>query len=361
VSLAAPFADRLARLRAAIADRGAQGLLVSNLVNVRYLSGFSGSSGWLLIAQDAARLVSDFRYRLQAAEEAPGFEFVEIKRADEDLPGAIAALGCEAVGFEAAHVTVDTHRRLSERLPGVRLEPTTDLVESLRITKDEGELALLARAAQLTDAAMKHALSLLAPGVGERALAVEIEAFILRAGGEVAFGPIVAAGARGALPHARPTEHAIQRGEAVILDLGASVDGYAVDLTRTVVVGAGSARQREVYALCLAAQQAGLEALRPGAAAEAVDAAARGVIEQAGLGECFGHGLGHGVGLEIHEAPRLARRESRALEAGMVVTVEPGIYLPGEFGVRIEDTAVVTPQGRRLLTQSPKTQEIPVV
>jgi Xaa-Pro aminopeptidase len=361
-----PFADRLARLRAAIADRGVDGVLVGYPANVRYLSGFTGSSGWLLITQDAARLVSDFRFRLQAADEAPDFEFVEIKRTDEDLPAALAALGCAAVGFEAEHLTVQTHQRLAARLPDLRLEATTDLVESLRMIKDESELALLERAATLTDAALRHGLALLAPGIAERELAAEIEGFIRRAGGEVSFDrtgdvTIVAAGPRGALPHARPTDHAVKSGEAVVFDLGAKVGGYTADLTRTVVVGEASQRQREIYALCLEAQQAGLEAVRPGAVAQEVDAAARGVIERAGLGDLFGHGLGHGVGLEVHEAPRLARGETRVLEPGMVVTVEPGVYLPGEFGVRIEDTVAVTPQGRRALTRSAKPEKIPAL
>ena len=329
---------RVAKIRETISTHGLQALLVTRPPNVRYLSGFTADEASLLILSDLAWLVSDFRYALQAEEQAPGFEFLRVRQVTPDLAASITEMGIQALGFEPSHLTVQQHSDLSQRLPEVRLTGLPDAVEALRITKEEGEIVLVRKAARLADDAMDLLWKSAAPGKTERELALEAEFFIRRSGADdVAFEVIVASGPRAAMPHATPSDRALEPGDMVIMDLGACCEGYRSDLTRTVAVGEASAIAREIYRVCQDAQDAGLAELRAGVSCAEVDAAARAVIERAGYGEYFGHGLGHGVGLEIHEAPRLsATGDSRILEAGMVVTVEPAIYRLrlGEFASR---------------------------
>jgi Xaa-Pro aminopeptidase len=352
---AGPAADhhgRLERLRAVLAARRVDAALISARHDVRYLSGFRGDDSVLLVGRDLALICTDSRYWAQVAEEVVGFS---LEKTDDLLPGALAALARELgdtsrLGFQGGAVTHADWRRL-RRVHRGGLRDLGDAVLRLRMVKDAAELDTLARAAATIDRALELAL---AEGIGGRAeedVAWRLDTLMRELGAESpSFETIVAAGPRAALAHAIPGARPIGRGELVVIDAGARCDGYCSDITRTVCVGEPNARQREIYDLVLAAQQAGLGAVRAGVDGRAVDAAARAVIEDAGYGEQFGHGTGHGVGLAVHELPRLGKRRGDRLAAGMVHTVEPGIYIEGELGVRIEDTVVVTDAGCERLT-----------
>jgi Xaa-Pro aminopeptidase len=347
------MSTRAERLSALLPDAGVDLLLVTNLVNVRYLTGYTGSNGLALIGPQTCVFITDFRYVEQAAVEVdPAFDRL---RAVQDLIDAIAdALppGELRLGFEDAQVTVRQHARLRELLPvRVELVAAGQLVERLRAVKEPEEVDRIRAATQLADAAFEQLLWGGLVGRTEQELASVLErAMHERGAPRSAFESIVAAGPHGALPHAHPREVEIGRGELVVIDWGAEVDGYCSDCTRTVATSDPDASTLEVYELVLQAQLAGLDAVKAGASGRGVDAVARAVIEAGGHGDHFGHGLGHGVGLEIHEGPRLSQRSEDALESGNAVTVEPGIYLPGQFGVRIEDLVVVTDDGCEILT-----------
>jgi Xaa-Pro aminopeptidase len=344
---------RADRLTDRLARAGVDAVLVTNLVNVRYLTGYTGSNGLALIGPGTRTFVTDFRYVEQAAEQVdPSFERL---RASVDLLEAVQNAipsGELRLGFEEAHMSVREHGRLCELLPArVELVGVHGLVEGLRAVKEPGEVAAMRAAAALADAALEQ---LIAGGLvrrTERDLAVALEFDMRRRGAErPSFEPIVAAGPHGALPHATPRDVEVRSGDLVVIDWGAQLDGYCSDCTRTVAAGAVDGHAAEIYELVLNAQLAGLQAVAVGASGRDVDAVARGMIEAAGHGEHFGHGLGHGVGLEVHEAPRLAQRSEAVLEPGNVVTVEPGVYLPGDLGVRIEDLVVVAADGPEILT-----------
>ena len=349
-------ATRVARLQAALGDLDAA--YISNLTNVRWLCGFTGSNGSVLVARSGAWFLTDGRYRTQAPGEVTGATIEVYTLPDqlgETLQRLSGELGLSRIGFEADHVTVAGRDRLAKHFPGVELEPTSGAVEALRGVKEPAELDAIRRAARLADEGVAHILRFVAPGRTERELAIELESYMRRAGAEsVSFPSIVAAAERSALPHAHPTERVVEEGRFLLFDLGCVVDGYCSDLTRTVVVGKADARHREIYELVAAAQRAGLAALAAGRTGAEVDAAARSVIAGAGYGAEFGHSLGHGVGLDIHEAPTLRATSTDVLEPGHVVTVEPGVYLPGWGGVRIEDLTVVTAEGYESLSQAPK-------
>ena len=328
-------------------------LLVSNLVNVRYLTGYTGSNGIALIGPSTRAFITDFRYVEQAAEQVD--RAFDRRRAPLELFESVAEAlpgGDLRLGFEDAHVSVRQHARLRELVPErVELVGVDGIVESLRAVKDPEELERIRGAAAIADAALEQLIAGGLVGRTERQLALELEHEMRSLGAErPGFDTIVAAGAHGALPHATPREVEVARGQLVVFDWGAELDGYRSDCTRTIAAGAISDEANAVYELVLAAQIAGVNAIRAGVAARHADAAAREVIDAGGHGERFGHGLGHGVGLEIHERPRLSRRSEDELRAGNVVTVEPGIYVPGEFGVRIEDLVVVTAGGRDVYT-----------
>ena len=353
--------SRVERLQALLAEAGLDGLVVVGRTNVRYLSGFSGSSGVLVVSRSpsaAPVLVTDFRYVEQAAQQAPGTRVVQFRdQLVEALGPVLAELGLEKVGFEADHLSYLQATRWMEALPGVRWVPVEQQVESVRAIKEREELEAVRQAVALTDRAFEYLLREMKAGMTEREIAWRLEVFLRGQGAErLAFPTIVASGPNGALPHAAPTDRALQPGDLVVLDFGCVVGGYCSDMTRTVVVGPEvPPRAREVYELVRRAQQAGVEAVRPGPTGREVDAAARSVIEQAGLGDRFGHGLGHGVGLEVHEPiPRLAPSAQTVLQAGMLTSVEPGVYVPGWGGVRIEDLVLVTPDGHEVLTGSTK-------
>lgn len=341
--------DRLVEL---LAETGLDLLLVTDLINLRYLTGFVGSNGLAVIGPDTRMFATDFRYSAQMAEQVDSsFDRRELPRnlfADlEDVlpPGALR------LGYENS-MPVRIHARLRDLLPErVELVMADGLVERMRVVKEPAEVDRMQTAAELADRALEQMLAGGLVGRTEREAALALELAIRQGGGEhVSFEPIVAAGPHGALPHAAPREVEIERGQMVVIDFGARVDGYCSDCTRTVAAGEPELDGRELYALVLEAQLAGLAAVRPGAQCRHVDAAARDLISASGHGEQFGHGLGHGVGLDIHEDPRLTQVAEGTLAAGNVVTVEPGVYLPGRFGVRIEDLVVVTDEGCRILT-----------
>jgi Xaa-Pro aminopeptidase len=365
VTDAAPSeSQRAGRLAAELGGREVNVLLVESLVNLRYLTGFTGSHGLALIAGEGPpgrghRFLSDFRYATQSAEQLPA-DFEREIVAGELIDAAASLLDGETgrLGFEDASLTVARHRRLGEALPdGWELVPCSGLVERLRAVKDAGELARIRAASELADEALRRILEGGVVGRTEREVAIELELRMRRLGAEAAsFPSIVVAGAHGALPHAAPRDVEIPRDVLLTIDWGAFHDGYCSDCTRTYATGEGiSEEAREIYGLVLGAQEQGLAAVKAGPSGREIDAVAREVIERAGQGEHFGHGLGHGVGMEIHEAPRLSRISGEEpLLAGNVVTVEPGVYIPGRLGVRIEDLVAVAEHGHEVLTSLPK-------
>lgn len=350
---------RRARAAERLEELGLDALLVTRLANVRYLTGFTGSNAQLALGREGAILLTDGRYEAQAAHESSDLERrVYRDEAAPHVARALADLGAARVGFEREGLTYGGWRRLAEAAAGIELVPTEPLVERLRAVKDPEERERIARAQAATDEAFERViLTGLREGVTERELALELEVAMRRAGAEDrGFETIAAFGEHAAEPHHDPCDRPLRPGDVVKVDFGAAVDGYRSDMTRTVAFGEPPARLRETHELVLAAQTAGIAAARPGARLREVDAAARSVIEAAGLGEAFPHGLGHGVGLEIHEVPFL-RREAPAdevLPEGAIVTVEPGVYLPGLGGVRIEDMVLVTPEGPAVLGRAPR-------
>lgn len=357
------MSQRLENLRAVLEREQLDALLITNPQNRRYLSGFTGSAGFLLITPERALLLSDFRYRDQAAVEAPGWEFRLIKPPEMPetllIARTIAEYGMQRVGFEAGHLTVAAHQRIQKQLdehaPGTHLQPTEGLVETLRTIKDAGELATLERAIAITDQAFTAIRSMLRPAMTEREAAWELEKAMREAGADsLAFSIIVAAGPNGSRPHARAGKDQLGTGRPIVMDFGALVGGYHGDMTRTVILGSPDEQFERVYQQVLAAQQYAATHVRAGMSGKAADALARDIITAAGYGDYFGHGLGHGVGLEIHEAPSLRAASLEPLPAGAVFSIEPGIYLPGWGGVRIEDLVTLTGAGARTLTQSSK-------
>jgi Xaa-Pro aminopeptidase len=342
-------ADRLVTL---LDERELDCLLVSDLVNVRYLTGFTGSNGACVVTRDERLFLTDSRYVEQAEQQVTEFERLEAGR---ELLGDLAARLRGRAGFDDGHLSVKAHRLLSEKLgDGVELVPAGGLVERLRAVKDEAELGALRAAVSVADAAYEQLRADGLAGRTERDVARSIVRFLEDNGAdEVSFPPIVAAGAHGALPHASPRDVEIPRGVLVVVDLGARLDGYCSDCTRTFATGPLDDRRLEAYEAVLAAQHHGQDELREGIACRDVDAEARQIVEEVVGEAAFDHGLGHGVGLEVHEAPRLARTAEGSLEMGNVVTIEPGVYVPGEFGIRVEELALVTDDSCEVLTGFP--------
>ena len=350
---------RAPRLRERVRDAGAEALLVTRLPNVRYLTGFTGSAAMVLVAPDELVLVTDGRYQTQSREQvdasgvaarieiAPGGEQAALLA---DVVAPYARLGLEAHG-----VTWAQQRAWSEAFSGVTLVATEDLVEGLRRVKEPAEVARIRAACAIADDALAATLPKLADRPTEREFALSLEIGMRERGASgTSFETICASGPNAALPHARPTDRRVGRGELVVIDFGCIVDGYCSDMTRTVSVGDPGPEATRLWEVVRASQQAGRDAVVAGAACAEVDRASRDVIEAAGLGDAFSHGTGHGVGLEIHEAPRVAKAAGGTLGSGVVVTVEPGVYLPGVGGVRLEDTVVVTDTGADALTSFPK-------
>ena len=349
---------RLTRLRELLAQQSIEALLVSQPENRVYFSGFTGSAGALFISADSALIATDFRYYEQAGIECPQFELVKVTSALTDvLPELVARQPVKRLGFEADHATFAEVQEWMGAAPEVEWAATKDLVMDLRAVKDADEIDMLRQAIRLTDQALSAALAQARPGMTERELVWLIESTIRTHGAPaVSFDTVVASGPNGARPHAKASDAAMPAGQPIVIDMGARLGGYCADLTRTVCFGQPNEPDRfwEIYDTVLRAQQAAESVIQPGLTGKEVDAVARDLITEAGFGEFFGHGLGHGVGLAVHEMPRFSRLAVAPLAAGNVVTVEPGIYLPGWGGVRIEDVVLVTRNGVEVLTKAPK-------
>jgi Xaa-Pro aminopeptidase len=348
--------SRADRVADRLADKGVDLLLVTHGPNLRWLTGFTGSNGMAVLGGDVRRFVTDFRYVEQAASQVPDFDR---EQGPQDFISALESGwpdGELTLGFEDDHVTVRAHQRLRSVLPDrISLEPAGGVVEAERAVKEPGEIERIAAAAALADEVYVWLREQGLVGRTEREVAFALEHEMRRRGAtDPSFPSIVASGPRGALPHASPGDDVIERGTLVTLDMGVVLDGYCSDCTRTWATGELPDELASIYELTLRAQLAALDAVRPGPQGDEIDAVARDIIAEAGHGDHFGHGLGHGVGIEVHEAPRLARTAKDALVPGNVVTVEPGVYLPGRGGVRIEDLVVVTEGGRDVLTGTTK-------
>ncbi len=354
------YVERRDRLRRGLDADGLQAILISSVTNVAYLTGFTGDSSALVVGRDRDVLISDGRFTTQIAQECPGLE-VLIRPASQTMNQAIAGVAggfhLHRLGFEAAVLSVADHLSLSGALLGHSLVATTDRVETLRQIKDASEIDAIRQSIDFAERAFLMLQSELKEGATEKEVADLLEAHLRRCGATgSSFPPIVAVGKNAALPHARPTETSrIGDDSFVLFDWGASGRPYKSDLTRVVVTGKVTSEFEKVYTTVLEAQERAIAAIRPGVRAHDIDAEARSVIEQAGFGRFFDHGLGHGLGMDIHEAPRLRRLSETVLEPGMVVTVEPGIYLPGWGGIRIEDDVLITPEGCEVLSRLPRT------
>lgn len=348
--------ERVKRLCELFSDAGIDAFYVTAPENRYYLSGFSGTSGALFLCRDSSCLITDFRYTSQAKNECPAFEVIETKENGiEALAGLCRQNHVSRLGCEGENLTYNQFQELQQGLTGVELKPVSGLVEGLRMLKDEYELNCIKEAVNIADRAFARIINIIKPGVPEVEVALELEFIIRRMGAEsIGFDTIVASGSRSALPHGVASTKLIEEGDLVTLDFGAVYRGYHSDITRTVVVGQVNPRQQEIYDIVLEAQKSAISAVKAGVKASEVDRAARDVIKKYGYGDYFGHGTGHGLGLNIHEGPRVSGRVDTVLQAGMVVTIEPGIYLPDWGGVRIEDTVLVDNNCCQVLTNSPK-------
>jgi Xaa-Pro aminopeptidase len=346
---------RINRLRAILQRESLDAILLLGPVNLRYFCGFSGTDGALIVTSNQAVFLTDSRYTAQAGVEVQADAVREYREKIAGIHAGLAEAEASRIGFDSKVVSVHLFEQLQKGKDEYTFQPVNEALSSIRHIKDESEIALLEEAAHLNSVAFKEVLPLIRPGVSEREIAIELEFALRRLGGEDrAFDYIVASGDRGALPHGVASNRKINRGELVTIDFGTRVNGYYSDETVTLGVGEVPASLRKVYDVVLRAQQLALEALEVSVPAKEVDRVARQYIEDQGYGKYFGHGLGHGVGLEVHEGPTLSPRSDALLSAGMVFTIEPGIYIPGVGGVRIEDTVLMTVDGYRRLTQCPK-------
>ena len=352
---------RLQKLRGVLNEKGLDALLISSPENRRYLSGFTGSAGHLLVSRVEAVLATDFRYVEQALQQAPEFRIERVSGKLDWFPRLASEMKLKKVGIEDHHMTVGSYSAFQKAIDeagepdGLTLVDTSDIVDVMRARKDDDELALLIRAIEITDGAFEEIAPTIGPGVTEGEVSWELEKAMRERGAEaLAFDVIVGAGPNGALPHHRADGTVIGEGQSVVIDMGARYQGYCADLTRTIVVGAPNDKFRHVYNTVLLAQKTAEEGVRPGMTGSEVDAIARDIITEAGYGENFGHSLGHGVGLAVHEFPWLGSGSTDPLEDGMVFTVEPGIYLSGWGGVRIEDIVVLENGRARVVSKAPK-------
>lgn len=352
--------SRLEKLLGGLGEKGLDGILISQPENRYYLSGFDGSAGFLIITQNRSILATDSRYTVQAKSQAPDYEtFPVTSDIGVWFPELAAGLNIKRLGLEGEHLTLSLYRRLCDILGKgksvLKLIPVENMVESLRAVKEPGEIELICQAAEIADAAMAHIRGNIHPGMTEKEAAWEIEKFMREKGSQpVPFDVIVASGPNAALPHAQPSARAIQSGEPVVIDIGARVGGYASDLSRTVCLGNPDETYKKVYDTVLGAQLGAMAMIKPGMSGGEADQLARIIIEEGGYGEAFGHGLGHGVGLATHEAPRLGPNSPEEMVDGMVFTIEPGIYIEGWGGVRIEDLVVMEAGKVRAISQAEK-------
>jgi Xaa-Pro aminopeptidase len=347
---------RIAALREKLKSDRLDACLVFSEVNRNYLTGFTGSSGALLLLPSTALFITDSRYTLQAGRQVKGATVLLQTRALlVDALEQLKRAKAKRIGFEASHLTVTQYQWLLKELPKATWVPLQGVVESLRLVKDGGEKVALRQAGRVADQTFHHILSFIKAGIAERELASEMEHFMRRQGADgPSFETIVASGWRSALPHGIASSKLLEKGDFIVFDFGCRLDGYCSDMTRTVCLGTPTGFQRKIYGIVQKAQAAGLRAIRPGGSTGSVDLAARSVIAKAGYAAHFGHGTGHGVGREVHEDPRVGPKAKDLLQPGMAITCEPGIYLAGKFGVRIEDLALVTDQGHENLYRTTK-------
>lgn len=346
--------NKVERFRKSLNENNLDSAIVFKPENRRYLSGFTGTSGYVVITEEKNFFITDFRYVNQASKQCEGFEILKHTN-DRTLYDILNELGLKNLGFEDTFVTVSQYNDFNDKLMGISLKPLRDTLDKLRMIKDQDEIEEIKKAAQIADEAFEYICEVIKPGITEWEVALEIENFMKKKGATgTSFESIVASGIRSSMPHGVASHKVIENGDFVTLDFGCIYNGYCSDMTRTVVVGKASEKQKEIYNVVLEAQETALEAIKPGITGYEADKVARGIIEAKGFGEYFGHGLGHGVGLEVHESPRLSPLGKDILKANMVVTDEPGIYLPDFGGVRIEDLIVVTENGCERLSKSPK-------
>lgn len=348
--------QRIERLRKALAQHKVDGFLVSSTSNRRYMTGFTGTAGVVLVTEKEAVFITDFRYVDQANVQTNGYHVVKhTGPMEETIAEELKRLGVKHLGFEQNHVTFAAHRGYQEAFTTSELVPTSGVIEELRMIKDEEELAIIRQAVQIVDRTYDHILTFIKPGMKEIDVANELEFHMRKQGASSSsFDIIVASGVRSAFPHGVASDKVIEKGDFVTLDFGALYNGYISDMTRTFAMGEPSDKLKEIYDICLQAQLIGVQQIKAGLTGKEADALCRDYISSKGYGEYFGHSTGHGIGLDVHEGPGLSKKIDRKLEPGMVVTVEPGIYLSGVGGVRIEDDIVITATGNEILTQSTK-------
>lgn len=349
--------SQLDRLRGALKDRGLDAFLVTDIPNLFWLTGFTGSFGQAIVTADSGRFISDSRYTLQAREQVDGLEVATFKNpvnVEDFLQQHLTELGVQRLAYDQNSVTVGRLLKWQDRWTGIDLQPVDDPIGELRIIKTAREVDLIRQACGLADECMQHLVSQIRPGVREIELLIELETFLRRRGSEASFAPIIVSGNRSARPHGVPSDKPLESGDFVTIDLGARIDGYCSDITRTVVVGAATDQQKSIYAAVLDAEQLGVSLLRPGANGREIDAAVRESLGRADLAQYFGHGLGHGLGALVHDTGRLSPTMDQAIAADQVWTVEPGVYIEGLGGVRIEDDVLVTADGPEVLTFFPR-------
>lgn len=348
--------ERLNKLRDKFKANEVEAVLVTSNYNRRYITGFTGTAGVALITKTDAKFITDFRYVDQASEQAIDFEIVQHKNSlVEEIATQLKDLGIKRLGFEKNHVSFAQYEDFKSKFTGTELVPVSGMLENIRLIKDEQEIKILKEAAQIADAAFDHIITYIKPGLTELDVSNELEFFMRKQGAvSSSFDIIVASGIRSALPHGVASDKIIKTGELVTLDFGAYYKGYCSDITRTVAVGKPSSELEKIYNTVLEAQLRGMKGIKPGLTGKEADALTRDYITEQGYGEYFGHSTGHGLGMEVHEGPGLSMKSDTVLEPGMVVTVEPGIYISGVGGTRIEDDTVITENGNETLTHSTK-------
>nr|WP_295975553.1 Xaa-Pro peptidase family protein [uncultured Bacillus sp.] len=347
--------EKIEKIRAAIENQGLDGILITSPYNRRYVSNFTGTAGAALISRSHAHFITDFRYVEQASKQCTGYEIVQQQRTiQEEIAKLSQDLGIRKLGFESEYMTYAAYQEYKAAV-SVNFVPISNVIEKLRLIKTASEIKILKEAAEIADAAFNHILQFIQPGKTELEVANELEFFMRKAGAtSSSFDTIVASGVRSALPHGVATDKVIEKGDMVTMDFGALYQGYVSDITRTISVGEPDEKLKELYYIVLEAQIRGVAGFRPGISGKEADALTRDYIIEKGYGEYYGHSAGHGIGLEVHEGPALSVRSDTILETGMVVTCEPGIYLPGLGGIRIEDDVLITSNGNELLTHSAK-------
>jgi len=347
-----PYEKRKHLVRRAMESGHLDGFLFTSLENIRYLSGFTGSDAAVILTEKESFFLTDSRYWIQAEQEVKGAEIVRYKKKPDGIASLFSSLKLKAIGFEAAFLTVSFHRALSKRLEeGTRLHPMEEEIKLLRMVKDEEELALMRKAIQISSDAFQHALKTLKEGTLEEEIAFEMEFHMKRNGADaLGFDIIVASGKRSALPHGRASQKRVERGDFILFDFGSRFQGYHSDETCTVICGPPTSEQKTIFQLVKEAHDKAVALVRPGIPIHELDAAARDHIRNCGYGDYFGHGLGHGVGLAVHEDPTINAENKNVLQEGMVFTIEPGIYVPNLGGVRLEDMVRVTSRGAEVLT-----------